>query len=84
MLVLTRKTYEEIHIGDDIVIKVVHAGRGNVKIGVDAPGNFRVLRGELSAELQNLEAGESLTASRARRNAAPSTPVAEPTRVGAV
>lgn len=47
MLVLTRKTAETIQIGNDIVIKVISCGRGRVKIGVDAPSNVRVVRGEL-------------------------------------
>ena len=47
MLVLTRKTAETIQIGNDIVIKVISCGRGRVKIGVEAPGNVRVVRGEL-------------------------------------
>ena len=47
MLVLTRKTAETIHIGNDIVIKVISCGRGRVKIGVEAPNTVRVVRGEL-------------------------------------
>jgi carbon storage regulator len=47
MLVLTRKTAETIHIGNDIVIKVISCGRGRVKIGVEAPANVRLVRGEL-------------------------------------
>ncbi len=48
MLVLTRKQNETIHIGADVVIKVIAAGRGKVKIGIEAPSAVRVLRGELS------------------------------------
>lgn len=48
MLVLTRKKNEMIQVGSDIVIKVIATGRGKVKIGIDAPANVRVLRGELS------------------------------------
>jgi len=47
MLVLTRKTAETIQIGNDVVIKVISCGRGRVKIGVEAPGDVRVVRGEL-------------------------------------
>lgn len=47
MLVLTRKKFETIRIGDDIVIKVVQTGRGRVKLGIEAPADMRVLRGEL-------------------------------------
>ena len=47
MLVLTRKKMETIHIGDDITIQVLQTGRGRVKLGIQAPAHFRVLRGEL-------------------------------------
>ena len=47
MLVLTRKPAEIIRIGEDIVIKVIKTGKGTVKIGIEAPENVRVLRGEL-------------------------------------
>ncbi|MBX3443558.1 MAG: carbon storage regulator [Planctomyces sp.] len=48
MLVLTRKTAETIRIGHDVVIKVISCGRGRVKIGIDAPTDVRVLRGEVA------------------------------------
>lgn len=47
MLVLTRKRSEKIHIGDNIVIKVIKSGRNSVKIGIEAPDDVRVLRAEL-------------------------------------
>lgn len=60
MLVITRKEAEMIQIGDDIIVKVVQTGRGNIKIGIEAPSHIRVLRGEMSAELAALPAGQSL------------------------
>mgnify|MGYP003147878126 CR=1 FL=1 len=47
MLVLTRKRDEVIQIGDNIVIKILKTGKRAIKIGVDAPGDIRVIRGEL-------------------------------------
>lgn len=47
MLVLTRKRSEKIQIGEDIVIKVIKTGKGTVKLGIEAPGNVRVMRAEL-------------------------------------
>lgn len=47
MLVLTRKKSEMIHIGGEIIIKVIQTGRSTVKIGIEAPENVRVLRAEL-------------------------------------
>ncbi|MCY2964768.1 MAG: carbon storage regulator [Planctomycetota bacterium] len=49
MLVLARKLTEVIHIGDDIVIKVLQIHNGVVRIGIDAPDSIRVLRGELKS-----------------------------------
>ena len=47
MLVLTRKKSEAIRIGNDVFVKVIRTGRSTVKIGIDAPANVRVVRGEL-------------------------------------
>lgn len=47
MLVLTRKKSEMIHIGGEIIVKVIQTGRSTVKIGIEAPDNVRVLRAEL-------------------------------------
>jgi carbon storage regulator len=47
MLVISRKAEEFLQIGEDIVIKVIKCSSGSVKIGIDAPGDLRVLRGEL-------------------------------------
>lgn len=50
MLVLTRKETQTIHIGNDIVIRIVQAGASSVKIGVEAPRNVSIVRGELLVE----------------------------------
>ena len=55
MLVLTRKRGETIKIGDDILVKVVQTGRGSVKIGIQAPSHLRVLRGELTPFIREIE-----------------------------
>jgi carbon storage regulator len=47
MLVLTRKRAETIQIGEHIFVKVIRTGRSSVKIGIEAPANVRVIRGEL-------------------------------------
>lgn len=47
MLVLTRKKSETIRIGENIVVTVVQTGHGRVKLGIEAPPEVRVLRGEL-------------------------------------
>ncbi|HUQ69444.1 MAG TPA: carbon storage regulator [Planctomycetaceae bacterium] len=53
MLVLTRKRDGVIRIGENIVIRVIRTGKTSVKIGIDAPANVRVVRGELSPLLVN-------------------------------
>jgi len=55
MLVLTRKRHEMIRIGEDIVIRVIRTGPGSVKLGVEAPPDIRVVRGELVSPPDHLE-----------------------------
>lgn len=48
MLVLSRKPGEKIVIDNSIVITVVEVEGNRVRIGVEAPDNVRILRGELT------------------------------------
>ena len=50
MLVLSRKTGERILIGDKITVTVVRIGQGGVRLGIDAPEEFEVVREELKSE----------------------------------
>ena len=52
MLILGRKEGEEILLGNDIKIKVVEVSKGVVKIGIDAPREVLVLRGELKDRIE--------------------------------
>lgn len=47
MLVLTRRTGELIHIGDNIILKIISVEDGRVKIGIDAPREIAVDREEI-------------------------------------
>ncbi len=47
MLVLTRKHNETLHIGNDIVITIVRVRGDSVRIGIQAPKEIGVMRGEL-------------------------------------
>ncbi|GAB6166976.1 hypothetical protein JCM19992_29760 [Thermostilla marina] len=47
MLILSRKTNEQIVIGDNIVVTVVAVRGGNVRLGVDAPRDVQVHRREV-------------------------------------
>jgi len=49
MLVITRKEGERIVIDDDIVITVVETTRGSVRIGIEAPPELSITRGELGS-----------------------------------
>jgi carbon storage regulator len=47
MLVLSRKLYEKIVIGGDIIITVVGIGNNQVRIGIEAPDSVGIFRQEL-------------------------------------
>ena len=47
MLILSRKSQEQIVIGEDIVLTVVAVKGGRVSIGIEAPESVRIQRSEL-------------------------------------
>lgn len=47
MLVLTRRPYQQIMIGDDIVVNVVDVNGENVRIAIEAPKDVKIFRGEI-------------------------------------
>ncbi len=47
MLVLSRKSCQKFQIGDDLMITIVKIDRNSVRIGIDAPGDILIRRGEL-------------------------------------
>lgn len=53
MLILTRKPGEKIRIGDDIVIHVVDIGKGNARIGIEAPKDVAIMRSEVVERIQS-------------------------------
>jgi carbon storage regulator CsrA len=55
MLVLTRKHQEKIRIGENIVITVLKTKGKTVRLGIEAPSEVPVIRGELSFEGQAVE-----------------------------
>ncbi len=61
MLVLSRKLDESIMIGDAVVIKVLSIQDGQVKIGIDAPKDVRILRREIYEEIHssNIQAAKT-------------------------
>ena len=59
MLVLTRKYQEKIRIGDNITITVLRTKGKAVRLGIEAPANVPVIRGELSFEHDSKGAAEA-------------------------
>jgi carbon storage regulator len=47
MLVLSRRENERIRLGDSIVVTVVKLAGDRVRLGIEAPADLRILRGEL-------------------------------------
>ncbi|HEY4309262.1 MAG TPA: carbon storage regulator [Pirellulales bacterium] len=48
MLVLSRKPGEKVLIADEITISVLSVQGNRVRLGIEAPGEYRVLRAELA------------------------------------
>jgi len=61
MLVLTRRLGETIVIGDDIIIKIVDIHGKQIRIGIEAPSEISVYRGEIYERImqENRAAAES-------------------------
>jgi carbon storage regulator len=53
MLVLTRKYQEKIRIGDNITITVLRTKGKAVRLGIEAPANVPVIRGELTFDRES-------------------------------
>lgn len=47
MLVLSRKPGEQLRIGDDIIVTVTKSTGNRVTIGIEAPSEVRIMRGEI-------------------------------------
>ncbi len=71
MLVVTRKVGERIMIGDKVVVTVVRIAGNIVRVGVEAPANYAVVRKELvdkesfEKDLSDRTAAHSTTSSAA-------------------
>ena len=80
MLVLTRKLQEKITIAGNITVTVLRVKGQTVRIGIEAPREIRVVRGELPMEAT---AGESKDQSAPTASASPSLKLATPKSVAA-
>lgn len=53
MLILTRKTEQQIKIGEDITLTIIEVKGDQVKIGVEAPKTVKVYRKEVFDAIQD-------------------------------
>ena len=65
MLVLSRREGERIRIGDSITVTVVRCAGDKVRIGIEAPPDMLILRGEL--ELYDKQKGAVRTVESSAR-----------------
>lgn len=63
MLVLSRKIGEKLIIGDEIVLTVNRISGNRVAIGIEAPRDVRIVRGELGTSQVTRSGSASNTAS---------------------
>jgi carbon storage regulator len=59
MLVLSRKIGEQIVIGDNITIVVNRVAGNRISLGIDAPADVRIVRGELKEVVSAFEDEEA-------------------------
>lgn len=63
MLVLSRRVAESLLIGDDIQVEILDISGNHVKLGITAPRQIPVLRGELAMTMhQNELAAQTIPA----------------------
>jgi len=53
MLVLTRKKNEKIRIGNDIVLNIIAISENQVRVGIEAPADVKILREEVYESIKN-------------------------------
>lgn len=56
MLVLSRKVGEKVLIGNNIVLTVVEVNGNRIRLGIEAPREMAVVRGELVGKGRDLDA----------------------------
>ncbi|HEX5445700.1 MAG TPA: carbon storage regulator [Pirellulales bacterium] len=59
MLVLSRKATQQIQIGENIVVTIVQVKGQGVRIGIEAPGEVRIVRAEIAGKPTKPVAGEA-------------------------
>ena len=69
MLVLSRKVGQELIIGDNVRITVNRIGGSRVTIGISAPDEVRIVRGELEPIVRSFEHVSQPAAEKAEESA---------------
>jgi carbon storage regulator len=59
MLVLSRKEGERLIVGDQIVVTVTRISGNRVTLGIEAPRDVRIVRGELGPRSEEYEIHEA-------------------------
>lgn len=67
MLILSRKVGESVTIGNDIVVKVVSLSGNQIRLGITAPREVRVLREEIFEAMQAENRAAATAADSVRR-----------------
>jgi carbon storage regulator len=67
MLILSRRVGESITIGNDIQLKVVSVSGNQVRLGIDAPREVRVLREEIFKAIEEENHAAANAADSTRR-----------------
>lgn len=70
MLVITRKSGEQINVGDDVTITVLDVNGSAVRLGIEAPTDVKVHRHEIWLAVQE----ENRAAAQASKNLPTKTP----------
>ena len=78
MLILTRKSGQSFHVGDEVTITITEIVGDKVKIGIDAPQTMRVLRGEFERTMESNRQAAGLTEESALRALAASLSARKP------
>jgi len=82
MLVLSRKQGEQIRIGENIVITVQRLSGNRVSLGIEAPADCKIMRGELESLLEAVGAGVEAAPAVARVAAKPAVTQVRAPHVG--
>lgn len=84
MLVLSRKSSERIHIGNNITVEVRRIAGNRVTLAIEAPRDIRILRGELEKAAKEFDDLPEETAADAADEQGDFTPNYNPVPIDAL